>query len=77
MAKICEICGKGPRAGRTIARRGMAKKKGGAGKRITGVTKRVFRPNLQRVRALIENKSTRLWVCTKCIKADKIQKVKT
>lgn len=77
MAKICEICGKGPRAGRTIARRGMAKKKGGAGKRITGVTKRVFRPNLQRVRVLIENKSTRLWVCTKCIKADKIQKVKT
>lgn len=77
MAKICEICGKGPRAGRTIARRGMAKKKGGAGKRITGVTKRVFRPNLQRVRVLIQGKSTRLWVCTKCIKADKIQKVKT
>ncbi len=77
MAKICEICGKGPRAGRTIARRGMAKKKGGAGKRITGVTKRVFRPNLQRVRVLIKGKSTRLWVCTKCIKADKIQKVKT
>lgn len=74
MAKVCGICGKGPRAGRSIARRGLAKKKGGVGRRITGKSLRVFKPNLQRVRVLINGKVSRLWVCTKCIKADKIQK---
>lgn len=74
MPKVCQICGKGPRAGRHIARRGLAKKKGGGGRKITGISKRVFKPNLQRVRALVEGKVTRLWVCTKCLKADKVQK---
>ncbi|PIQ88772.1 MAG: 50S ribosomal protein L28, partial [Candidatus Omnitrophica bacterium CG11_big_fil_rev_8_21_14_0_20_42_13] len=36
MSKICYICGKKPVAGRTIERRGLAKKKGGVGKKITG-----------------------------------------
>lgn len=74
MPKVCEVCGKGPRAGRSIARRGLAKKKGGAGRKITGISKRVFKPNLQRVKAIVKGKVTRLWVCTKCLKADKVQK---
>ena len=74
MSRECQICGKKPVAGRTIKRRGMAKKKGGAGQKITGITARWFRPNLKRVRALVDGKSKRIRVCTKCLKAGKIKK---
>ena len=74
MSRICEICGKGPIAGRSIARRGMAKAKGGVGKKITGITKRRFLPNLQTIRIILKGSPTRAKVCTSCIKAGKIQK---
>jgi len=37
-------------------------------------TKRVFNPNLQRVRALVDGKIKRIRVCTKCLKAGKVIK---
>jgi len=74
MSKVCEICGKHPHSGNTISRRGLAKKKGGVGKRITGVSKRRFLPNLQKVRALIDGKVKTIRVCTKCIRSGKIVK---
>ena len=74
MSRVCEICGKGPVAGRRITRRGLAKKKGGVGKKITGITKRRFLPNLQTVRVVIKGARKRIKVCTSCIKAEKIQK---
>ncbi len=74
MAKVCFICGKKTIAGRSIARRGKAKKYGGVGQRVTGVTKRTFKPNLQIVRAVVEGKNKRIKVCTKCIKAGKVTK---
>ena len=74
MSKVCDICGKGPVAGRVISRRGMAKKKGGVGKKVTGIAKRRFFPNLQRIRATLEGVRRTLRVCTKCLKAGKIQK---
>jgi len=37
-------------------------------------TKRRFEPNLQRVRAVIGGKVTRAYVCTRCLKAGKVQK---
>lgn len=74
MSRVCVICGKGPSAGRTIARRGLAKKKGGVGKKITGVTKRRFLPNLQSIRIILNGKSKKAKVCTSCIKAGKIRK---
>jgi len=75
MSRVCEICDKGPHAGRTIKRRGMAKRKGGAGQKITGRTKRRFLPNLQTVRALVKGSPKRIRVCAKCLKAGKVQKV--
>ena len=75
MSKICFICGKRPVAGRTIKRRGLAKKKGGVGQRITGKSRRRFLPNLQPVRAIIKGKFKKVRVCTKCLKAGKITKV--
>lgn len=74
MSKVCAICGKGVSAGRTIMRRGLAKKKGGVGKKITGITKRRFLPNLQTIRIIQKGTTKRLKVCTSCIKAGKIQK---
>ena len=37
-------------------------------------TKRRFDPNLQHVRAVIDGKRTRAYVCTRCLKAGKVQK---
>ncbi|MCX5716108.1 MAG: 50S ribosomal protein L28 [Candidatus Omnitrophica bacterium] len=74
MSKVCEICGKKPAAGKHITRRGLAKKKGGVGKKITGITIRRFLPNLQRVRAVVGGQIKRMRVCTKCLKAGKVTK---
>jgi len=52
----------------------MAKKKGGVGKNITGVSKRTFYPNLQKVRAVVDGRVQTVRVCAKCIKAGKIVK---
>jgi len=74
MSKICYTCGKKPVAGRQIKRRGLAKKKGGVGQRITGISRRRFLPNLQTVRTLINGKVKKVRVCAKCLKAGKITK---
>lgn len=74
MSRFCEICGKGPAAGRTIKRRGLAKKKGGVGQRITGISRRRFLPNLKMIRTLIKGETKRIKVCTKCLKAGKVKK---
>jgi len=74
MSKVCMICGKGPAAGRSISRRGLAKKKGGVGKKITGISIRRFLPNLRAVRAIIDGRVQRIRVCAKCLKAGKVVK---
>lgn len=75
MSRVCRICGKKPAAGRTISRRGLAKKKGGVGQRITGISKRRFLPNLKTIRASIDGETKRIKVCAKCLKAGKVKKV--
>ncbi|HIG11223.1 MAG: 50S ribosomal protein L28 [bacterium] len=74
MARVCEFCGKGTKTGGSIARRGLPKKKGGVGLRITKRTKRTFKPNIQRVRALVNGAATRVKICTRCLKSGKIKK---
>lgn len=75
MLKKCAICGKVPLIGRNVVRKGLAKKKGGTGKKIVRSTKRKFLPNLQRIRILIDSHPKRVYVCTKCLKKGEIQKV--
>ncbi len=75
MSKICYTCGKIPVAGRSITRRGLAKKKGGVGKKITGISRRKFMPNLQSAKISKDGRTIRVRVCAKCLKAGKITRV--
>jgi large subunit ribosomal protein L28 len=74
MSRVCEICNKQTVAGRSIVRRGVAKYKGGIGLNTTGISKRTFKPNIQRVRVIVNGGVRRMRVCTKCIRAGRIKK---
>ena len=74
MAQRCEICGKGPHSGYQFTRRGLAKSKGGVGKKTTGHTKRRFLPNLQVVTSNAGGATRRLRVCAKCLRSGKVVK---
>ena len=74
MSRLCQLTGKKTIAGRSIARRGKAKHLGGVGKKITGITKRKFKPNIQRVRAFVDGKVCRIKVSAKAIRMGLIQK---
>ncbi|GAB4127458.1 50S ribosomal protein L28 [Thermopirellula anaerolimosa] len=75
MPQKCEICGKHPSFGNQVTIRGKAKYLGGVGTKVTGISPRKFRPNLQRVRITDENgTSRRARVCTQCIRSGKITK---
>ena len=74
MSRRCEICGKGPVRGNSILRRGQAKKTGGIGQHVTAVTPRLFKPNLQIVRALVGQTHQKIKACTKCIKSGRVVK---
>ena len=75
MARICAITGRRPVKGSIIHRKGQSKKSGGIGTHVTKVTKRLFRPNLQRIRVRLPDGSTkRILVAVKAIKAGKIVK---
>ncbi len=67
MPRKCALTGKGTRAGGSISRRGKAKRAGGVGKKVTGNVKRKFKANIQRVRAVIDGKVTRINVSAKAI----------
>ena len=68
MARVCFFTGRKTRAGRSIARRGKAKYLGGVGLKTTGVTKRKFKPNIQRVRAIVDGTVCRIKVSAKAIR---------
>ena len=61
MSRVCAICGKKPSSGNNRSHSMVA-------------TKRRFNPNLQRVRMLVNGVARRAYVCTRCLKAGKVQK---
>lgn len=75
MARRCEICGKGTAVGYQIERRGLAKRKGGVGRKITGRTKRKFKANIQTIKANMNGSIKKIKICTRCINAGKVVKV--
>jgi large subunit ribosomal protein L28 len=61
MAKVCDICGKKPSVGNNVSH-------------AHNLTKRRWLPNLQTVKANVNGATKTLRVCTKCLKAGKVQK---
>jgi large subunit ribosomal protein L28 len=61
MARVCDVCGKGPQFGNRISH-------------AHNLTKRRWNVNLQAVRALVNGAAKRMRVCTECIRSGKIQK---
>lgn len=61
MARVCEVCGRGPDFGHRVSF---------SGKR----NKRKRSPNLQHVNAIYQGRKRKMWVCTRCLKAGKVQK---
>ena len=74
MSRVCHFTGKRTVAGRSISRRGKAKYLGGVGRNITGVTKRKFKPNIQKVRAIVNGKVCRVKVSAKAIRLGLVEK---
>lgn len=62
MARACEICGKIRSVGNKVSH-------------ANNKTKRVWRPNLQAVRANLEGTVRRILVCTRCLRSGKVRKV--
>lgn len=62
MAQRCDVCGKGPLFGNRVSH-------------AHNVTNRRFNPNLQKVRAVLDNGThRRIKVCTRCLRAGKVKK---
>lgn len=59
MACVCDICNKTPRAGMNVSHSHLK-------------TKRVFKPNIQRVRAMVDGEVKRINVCTRCLRSGKV-----
>ena len=61
--------------GNRVQTRGKAKYLGGVGTKLTGITRRQFKPNLQRVRVSIPGGGNkRVRVCTQCIRSGAVIK---
>jgi large subunit ribosomal protein L28 len=74
MSRVCQFTGKKTIFGNSITRRGKAKRLGGVGKKVTGVTRRKFKANIQKVRAVVGGKVRRVRVSAKAIRMGLIQK---
>lgn len=61
MARSCDLCGKGPQFGHNVSH-------------AHNLTRKVWRPNLQRVRARIGGSVRRIRVCTRCLRSGKVEK---
>lgn len=75
MARHCEFCGKTAVMGNRVTTRGKAKYLGGVGTKVTGIARRKFKPNLQRLRVTIGKTSTTRLVCTQCIRSGAVTKL--
>ncbi len=61
MARRCEICGKRAQVGFKVSHSHIR-------------TKRKWHPNIQKVKVFVDGKVKRMYVCTQCLKANRVQK---
>jgi large subunit ribosomal protein L28 len=74
MPRVCEFTGKKSSSGNTYTIRGKAKYLGGVGTKVTGKTKRTFKPNIQVVQAVIDGETRRVKVSAKALRTGVIVK---
>ena len=74
MPRVCFFTGKKTSFGNQVTHRGKAKYLGGVGTKITGITARKFRPNIQKVRAVIDGNIVRIKVSAKAIRNGLVNK---
>ena len=60
-SKSCYVCGKGVAFGNNVSH-------------ANNRTRRVWKPNLQVARILVDGRITKIKVCTRCLAAGKIQR---
>jgi large subunit ribosomal protein L28 len=63
MAAACSICGKHPSAGHNVSH-------------ANNKTKRLWRPNLQRVHVKVGASAKRVRVCTRCLRSGRVAKAR-
>lgn len=68
MPRVCKFTGRKTSTGNTYTHRGKAKYLGGVGTKVTGKTKRTFRPNIQTVAAVVDGTVQRVKISTKAIR---------
>lgn len=69
MPATCHFTGKKVTFGNRITRSGAAIKTGGFGLKTSGIARRMFRPNLQKMTILIDGKPVRATVSAKAIRS--------
>ena len=74
MARACFFTGRKTRAGGSKVYRGRAKYLGGVGRKITGRSKRQFKANIQKVRAVVNGRVVRIKVSAKAIRMGLVTK---
>jgi large subunit ribosomal protein L28 len=74
MPRVCFFTGKKTRFGRKVTHRGKAKYLGGVGTKITGISSRKFKPNIQKVRAVVNGRIVRIKVSAKAIRMGMVTK---
>ena len=73
MGRQCEVSGKKTSFGNHVTIRGKAKYLGGVGTKVTGISRRKFKPNLQTIKVWLPNGTTRkVRVATSVIRAGKL-----
>jgi len=68
MPRVCHFTGRKTTFGNQVTHRGKAKYLGGVGTKITGITRRKFKANIQKVRAVVNGSIVRIKVSTKAIR---------
>ena len=61
MAKVCEICGKGPVFGHNVSH-------------ANNKTRKIWYPNLHKVKANKEGRTVSVKVCSRCLRSGKVVK---
>ncbi len=74
MASKCFYTGKKISKGNKITTRGKPKYLGGNGTKVTGITRRKFKPNLQKVKVVVDGKPVRVKASAKAIRMGLVTK---